>query len=52
VLIGISAPDAEEVEWLVLEGKANDQNEVVVPVTREQLNKISNNPFVVIPVSK
>ena len=52
VLIGISAPDAEEVEWLTLEGKANDKNEVVVKVTKAELNKIANNPFVVIPVSK
>ena len=52
LLIGISAPDAEEVEWLTLEGKANANKEVVVTVTKEQLAKISNNPFIVIPVSK
>ena len=50
LLIGISAPNAEEVEWLVLVGDVNDNNEVVVTVTAAELAKISNNPFIVIPV--
>ena len=51
LLIGIS-PAEGDVEWLVLAGKANADGDVVVTVTSEQFKKISNNPFVVIPVSK
>ena len=51
LLIGISPADAD-VEWLALDGKANADGAVVVKVTKEQLTKIANNPFVVIPVSK
>ena len=52
VLIGIAPADAEEVEWIVKDCVANADGDVVVKVTREELNKISNNPFIAIPVSK
>ena len=51
LLIGISPADAD-VEWLVLTGKGNADGDVVVKVTSAELNKIANNPFIVIPVSK
>ncbi len=49
--IGIVPPEAEA-EWLVKTGKANADGDVEVAVTKAELNKISDNPFVVIPVSK
>ncbi len=51
VAIGIVPPEGE-VEWLVKTGKGNADGAVEVEVTIEELNKISDNPFVVIPVSK
>ena len=51
VLFGI-APAGAETIWLVKEGKGNADGDVEVLVTRDELNKISNNPFVVIPVSE
>lgn len=51
LLIGISPADAE-VEWLALEGKPLADGGIEVTVTAEELKKISNNPFIVIPVSK
>lgn len=51
VLIGIAPADAD-VEWLVLDGEGNADGAVEVKVTEAELTKISNNPFVVIPVSK
>lgn len=51
VAIGIVPPE-DEVEWLVKTGKGNADGDVEVEVTVEELNKISDNPFVVIPVSK
>ena len=50
LLIGI--PGANETEWIVLTGKANKEGAVVVTVDEATLNEVSNNPFVVIPVSK
>ena len=38
-------------EWLVKEGKGNADGDVEVEVTKAELAKISDNPFVVIPVS-
>ena len=49
LLIGIAPADAD-VEWLVLDGVGNAEGEVEVKVTETELAKISNNPFVVIPV--
>jgi hypothetical protein len=49
--IGIVPPEGEA-EWLVKEGVANADGDVEVTVTKEELQKISDNPFVVIPVSK
>ena len=49
--IGIVPPEAEA-EWLVKTGKGNADGDVEVAVTKAELNKISDNPFVVIPVSK
>ena len=49
--IGIVPPEGEA-EWLVKEGIANADGDVEVTVTKEELQKISDNPFVVIPVSK
>ena len=51
LLVGIS-PAEGDVEWLKLNGKANADGDVVVKVTAEQIKKISNNPFIVIPVTK
>ncbi len=51
LLIGIAPADAD-VEWLKLDGTGNADGDVVVKVTEAELTKISNNPFVVIPVSK
>ena len=51
LLIGIAPADAD-VEWLKLDGIGNADGDVVVKVTEAELTKISNNPFVVIPVSK
>ena len=51
LLLGIAPADAD-VEWLVLEGVGNADGDVEVKVTEAELAKISNNPFVVIPVSK
>lgn len=51
LLIGISPADGD-VEWLQLTGKGNADGDVVVKVTAEQIKKISNNPFIVIPVTK
>ena len=48
--IGICPPDAEEAEWLVKEGAGNADGDVEVTVTKAELQKISDNPFVVIPV--
>ena len=50
VLIGIAG--AKETEWIVKTGKGNKDGDVVVTVTKAELDKISSNPFVVIPVSK
>ena len=50
ILIGIPADGATE--WIVLEGKGNKDGDVEVTVDGATLNKIANNPFVVIPVSK
>lgn len=51
IAIGIVPPEGE-VEWLVKEGTANSDGDVEVEVTKAELAKISDNPFVVIPVSK
>ena len=51
VLIGISPAD-EEVEWLALDGLGDAEGNVVVKVTEKELKKISDNPFIVIPISK
>ncbi len=51
LLLGIAPADAD-VEWLVLEGEGNADGDVEAKVTEAELTKISNNPFVVIPVSK
>lgn len=51
VAIGIVPPEGEA-EWLVKEGEGNADGAVEVEVTIEELNKISDNPFVVIPVSE
>ena len=51
VLLGIN-PAAETVEWLALDGVGNADGAVVVKVTKAELTKISNNPFIVIPLSK
>ena len=50
VLIGIAG--AKETEWIVKTGKGDKDGNVVVSVTKAELDKISSNPFVVIPVSK
>ena len=50
VLIGIAG--AKETEWIVKTGKGNKDGDVVVSLTKAELDKISSNPFVVIPVSK
>ncbi len=50
IAIGIVPPEAEA-EWLVKEGKGNADGDVEVEVTKAELAKISDNPFVVIPVS-
>ena len=53
ILIGIDYADADaEVEWIVKTGVANKDGDVVVKVTAAELAKISNNPFIAIPVSK
>lgn len=51
VLIIVDMGD-KGVEWLELTGKANSNGDVVVKLTSDQLAKISNNPFLVLPVSK
>lgn len=50
LLIGI-APAEGDVEWLMLNGKGNADGDVVVTITGEQIQKIANNPFLVIPVT-
>ena len=50
VLIGIAS--GKETEWIVKTGKGNKDGDVVVTVTKDELAKISSNPFVVVPVSK
>lgn len=50
LLIGI-APAEGDVEWLMLNGKGNADGDVVVTITGEQIQKIANNPFIVIPVT-
>lgn len=44
-------PPEDEVEWLLWEGTGTEDGGVKVKVSREDLEKISENPFVVIPVS-
>ena len=44
-------PPEDEVEWLLWEGTGMADGAVRVMVAREDLQKISDNPFVVIPVS-
>ena len=51
LLVGVSPAD-DVVEWIKLDGKANADGDVVVKLTSAQLAKISNNPFLVIPVTK
>ena len=43
---------ANGVEWLTLSGVGDKDGNVVVKLTADQLAKISNNPFLVLPVSK
>ena len=51
VLIGVDSGE-DEVEWIVKTGVGNADGDVVVKVTAEELEIISNNPFVAIPVSE
>ena len=50
VLFAITAAE-KETEWLVRDGKGNAEGAVEVEVTEEQFVKLTENPFVVIPVS-
>lgn len=51
LLIGIAPADGD-VEWIEKTGVANADGAVVVKVTAAELAKISNNPFLAIPLSK
>ena len=50
ILLGI--PAGSKTEWIVLKGKGNKDGAVVVTLDKATMNKLGNNPFVVIPVSK
>ena len=53
VVLGIPS-DTEEsgIEWTVLEGVGDKDGNVVFTIDKETLEKVQNNPFVIIPVSK
>lgn len=51
LLIGVDTGE-EDIQWIVKTGVANADGDVVVKVTAEELEIISNNPFVAIPVSE
>lgn len=48
----VISPAEGPVEWLRLTGVGNADGAVVVKVTKAELAKISNNPFLVMPLSK